>query len=143
MKRQLFFALLLALVIPFLSVAQSSTKVNPKLKTKYSQEYLDKLQAENPDRMAFLNYYADNACYVIDMPDKPVTFLDLEKLDAEDGMEKEITQQDLVEFNMYKFNIIPSFKDTKYYKAGNTGKMIIVRPEKDVLRMFENAKRSK
>lgn len=143
MKRQQFFVLVLAMVIPFLTIAQSGTKVNSKLKTKYSQEYLDKLQAENPDRIEFLNFYIDNACYVIDMPDKPVTCLELEKIGAEQGMEKMIDQKDLVEFNMYEFNIAPSFKDTKYYKAGNTGKMIIVRPEKDVLRMYENAERTK
>ncbi|MBN2683088.1 MAG: hypothetical protein JXR58_11310 [Bacteroidales bacterium] len=143
MKRQQFFVLVLAMVIPFLTIAQDGKKVNPKLKTKYSQEYLDKMLADNPDRMEFLNFYTDNTCYIVDMPSKPIDFIELEKLNSEPGMEKNIEAKDLVNFNMYNFNIVPSLKDTKYYKAGNTGKLIIVRPENDVNRMYENSKRTK
>jgi hypothetical protein len=143
MKSQNLLILVLIMVIPFVTIAQSGTKVNPKLKTKYSQEYLDKMLADNPDRMEFLNFYTENTCYVIDMPGKPIQTIELEKIDAENGMEKNISSSDLDNFNMYKFNIVPSLSQTKYYKAGNTGKIIVVRPEKDVTRMFDNTKRTK
>lgn len=141
MKRYQFIIVFLVLILPLMSISQSSDKINPKLYAKYSNEYLETLKTDHPDRLAFLNYFADETCYIVDMPNKPIETIDLQKNDAEDGYV--ITLSDLEDFNMYEYNIVPAINEQKYYKVGNTGKLIIVRSEMSMTKRFENAKRTK
>ncbi|HBS85491.1 MAG: hypothetical protein A2W91_16925 [Bacteroidetes bacterium GWF2_38_335] len=137
MKRYRLFLIILVLIIPAVGFSQT-TQINSKLINKFGSEYLEKLKVEHPDRLAYLNYCADNQCYIIDMPGKPVPAIELTKNGAEEGYQ--ITSADLENFNMYDFNIVASVNDQKYYRAGNTGKMIIVRSEKTMLQKYENYK---
>lgn len=126
------------LVSTCIAFSQSNTvKINPKLYEKYTAEFLEDLSKENPGQIAYLNFYVENACYIIDMPEKPIKCVLLEK-----KSEDPVTAADLEDFNLYEFNVLTKENERRYYKAGNTGKLIVVRSNKEIRRMFENAKRS-
>ncbi|HBS85488.1 MAG: hypothetical protein A2W91_16910 [Bacteroidetes bacterium GWF2_38_335] len=133
--------LLILLIFAAISVfSQNTGNIDTRLYAKYSSEYLEKLRAEHPEKLDYLNFCVHNQCYVVDMPGKPVPAIELTKTE-DPGYQ--ITASDLLNFNMLEYNIFSSVNDQKYYKAGNSGKMIIVRSEKMMRQLYDNSKRIK
>jgi len=128
--------ILFASIIMFgFSVMAQQVEINQKLYAKYDKAYLEKLQKENPEQLKKMNFFADHFGYIIDMPDKPIEHKDLIRLSDNS---KNITLEELKDFNPYLYNCKNDLTRTTYYKIGNTGKLLIVRSLQDLNRMYDN-----
>jgi len=121
-----------------------SQSVEEKLLLKYDSQTLSQIKATNPDEYEFLCYYAEKACYVIDMPEKRIAFTELKRIDPRTGelsANQEITLEDLENFNPLEYNIVYQPDVNSYYSAGNTGKIVVV-PSAEVIQIaVDNNKR--
>ncbi len=125
----------------FLSIATfAQSEIDPRLYAKYDKAYLEKLSQENPQQLEKMNFFVKNAGYVIDMPDKPIEYKDLVRLSDNS---KNITMDEIKNFNPYIYNCKNDVSRTTYYKIGNTGKLLIMRSLQDLNRMYDNYVRVK
>ncbi len=134
------------LVLVFLTGATAcfSQTVDSKLLVKYDSQTLAGIKAENQDGYDFLSYFVESACYIIDMPDKPIDFIELERIDPKTGElspNQVITEDDLDNFNPLEYNIKSELSVNSYYRAGDTGKIIVVPSHEGIQNAVENNKR--
>ncbi len=138
MKTKLLLPVMLLFVSFNFCLAQEN---NSKLLVKYSNDFLNKIKIENPKEYYKLNYFVEKGCYVQKMPDKPIETIDLKKVDPKTGYiipDYQITEADLENFNPLEYNIYSSAQRNTYYKAGNTGYIIIVQSVEDIDMAVEN-----
>jgi len=112
-----------------------SQNVNQKLLVKHDKMSLEKIQRENPVEYEYLNMYVTESCFFVEMPNKTIDYLELKKINVETGEVIEgyvITERDLENFNPYEWNVQPLPDRNSYYKAGNTGKLLIVSSDFDI-----------
>ena len=120
----------------FMSIATfAQTEIDSRLYAKYDKAYLEKLSQENPQQLEKMNFFVKNAGYVIDMPDKPVEYKELVRLSDNS---KNITLDEIKNFNPYLYSCKNDISRTTYYKIGNTGKLLIMRSLQELNRMYDN-----
>jgi hypothetical protein len=135
MKRKNLFLLMMAL---FIAANVFSQDYNEKLLVKYSDEEIQNLKAENQNEFELLNYFVENGFRIIEMPDKPIDHKELIKI--EDGS-KEISSSDLAGFNPLEYENCIYGSERQYFKAGNTGKLVIIPKVSRLRNEIENIKR--
>ncbi len=126
---------ILAVIIAASGFSQS---FNEKLLVKYSHDEIQQLKADNPNEFELLNYFVENGFRIIDMPDKPIDHKELIKI--EDGS-KEISSSDLAGFNPLEYENCIYGSERQYFKAGNTGKLVIIPKVSRLRNEIENIKR--
>lgn len=120
-----------------------SQNYNEKLLVKYTDEELSQMQKENSAQLDVLDYFVTEGFNIVDMPDKPIEYMELAKVNPKTGQvdsDYQITMADLESFNPMKFNCMFDSGKSMYYKVGNTGKLIIV---ESYFRMQNKAKNKK
>ncbi|MDA3819211.1 MAG: hypothetical protein PF590_01870 [Candidatus Delongbacteria bacterium] len=135
MKRNKLLFIFAAMVM---AISGFSQDYNEKLLVKYSGEEIQNLKAENPNEFEFLNYFVENGFRIIDMPDKPIDHKELIKIENES---KQISSSDLVGFNPLEYKDCIYGSERQYFKAGNTGKLIIIPKASQLRNQIENMKR--
>lgn len=135
MKTSIFLLTLFSLSI---TVAFSQKNIDNCLYAKYGKEELQKMQQNSPEQLDFLNFYVKHAGYFVDMPNKPIQYTDLIRLKDNS---KNITANELINFNPYLYNCKNLQDKNSYYKAGNTGKLLIMISMKDLQIQYKNHKR--
>jgi hypothetical protein len=130
-----------------------SQKYDSKLYVKYDAKYLSKIESENPVEFEYLKIYVNESCSFTEMPNKSIDYVDLQKIDIKTGNiieGYEFTEKDIQNFNPFEYNIKVSPDKNTYYKAGNTGKLLIVWSDFDMrneagnrvrVKNFENNKK--
>lgn len=116
-------------------------EINSKLFAKYDQEFLNELKTQNLKELYKLNYFVEQGCYVIEMPSKPIELIELKKINPKTGYiipDYIITEEDLDDFNPLEYNIYRSALKNTYYKAGDTGYIIVVQSDADLDNAIEN-----
>lgn len=119
--------------------AQSGHYIDDRLREAFPQEYLNYLQANEPQELAFLNWCLDNSYSIIEMPgDKS---RNLEYLYYYDHQTKtvgnrveDIDTNELV--NILKFNYQRDMRRTVVYKIGDSGKVISFAGNNDLTNDF-------
>ncbi|MBK6619871.1 MAG: hypothetical protein IPG32_02960 [Saprospirales bacterium] len=95
----------------FLLFSQEPIPIDPRLSAALDQEYLERLQTENPFLLSRLHFYLDNAWYLSDYPedkgamDFPVVRIDNPEsinillLEKEQGLQKDFQTQTVYSIN--------------------------------------------
>jgi len=122
------------------AVLFAQVKIDERLYAKYDKQYLEKISKENPQLLEKMNFFVEHAGYIIDMPDKPIEYKDLVR---KSDNSKDISIDELKNFNVYLYNCFPDVERTTYYKIGNTGKLLILRSTQELNRLYDNYKRIK
>ncbi|MBI4645632.1 MAG: hypothetical protein HY738_03300 [Bacteroidia bacterium] len=136
MKKNILFSACFMIVSAISCFSQNNASIEPdkKLSAKYSQEFIDNLMINNPEIIEYLNFFVNNSYYFIDMPEKQISYNILKKLDIKTGniTEAPVSTEDIEKFNIYQYNyqVLPDKRN--YYKAGETGKILIVLSEKEI-----------
>ncbi|MGC9332365.1 MAG: hypothetical protein ACP5DZ_10900 [Bacteroidales bacterium] len=130
--------LLFIVVALFFVSSAFSQDYSQKLLVKYSDEEIQNMKANNPNEFELLNYFVENGFHIIDMPDKPIDYKELVKID---DATKEITDSDLVGFNPLEYEACIYGSERQYFKAGNTGKLVIIPKASQLRNQIENIKR--
>ena len=117
-----------------MSFAQQD-EIDPRLYAKYDKEYLEKISVENPKLLEKMNFYLQKSWTITDMPDKPIHYEELRRLSDNST---NITLDEIKNFNPYLYNCKNELYSSTYYKIGNTGKLLIMRPLMDLDRMYKN-----
>jgi mRNA-degrading endonuclease RelE of RelBE toxin-antitoxin system len=102
---------------------------NEKLLVKFTQEEINAMQEKDVLEYEYWCMYVTTECYFVDMPDKPITYRELKKVDKTTGKVIEnfvFTEDDFSNFNPLNYDIKPDQEWNTYYRAGNTGKLLIV-----------------
>jgi len=121
-----------------------SQNYNEKLLVKYTDKELSQMQKENPTQLDVLDYFVTEGYTIVDMPDKPIEYIELAKVNPKTGQvdsDYQITMTDLESFNPFEFNCMFDSGKPMYYKVGNTGKLIIVESYFRLQNKAENKKR--
>jgi len=140
MKQFQILGLALFLAMPFLTFAQiSNNGIDQRLNDKYSIEYLNDLKSQDPAALDYLNYFVENVYRIIDMPDKQIACLDLKRVDVTNN--QPITLAEMENFNLYKYNCTVLPDKRMFYKIKNTGKLLIIKSEKELKDSFSNDQR--
>lgn len=144
MKSISYYSLFLSLSYIFISTICFSQEFNQNLLVKYDKQELESLKTNSKEYFELLNYYVTDGFYFIDMPDKPIDYKELKKIDSRTGEVDEtyvITERDMENFNPLEYNCeYHAFKNS-YYKLGNTGKLLIIPSKSDFNIAIDNKKR--
>ena len=135
---------LLTVFVALASVSLFSQNVNSKLLVKFEQETLTEMKQQNSSEFEVLEYYVDRGFHFVDMPDKPIDFEELEKINPKTGetvYDFDLSTIDLDNFNPLEFNCEIKANQKGYYKVGITGKLLIVKHRVDIENKIENEKR--
>jgi hypothetical protein len=115
--------------------------LNPKLLARYNSETLMDMKNSNSFQYEVLNHFVEEGFLITEMPEKQISYLELYKINPNTGEidpSYNITEADLVNFNPMEFNCMYEQNKNRYYKAGNTGKLIIVHSHDDISIAVEN-----
>jgi len=135
---------LLTMLVSLASVSLFSQNTNSKLLVKYTSETLTEMQLSNSSELDILEYFVDKGFYFVDMPDKPIEFEELVKINPETGETVEDFDMSTIDFNNFnplEFNCEYKANRKGYYRVGNTGKLLIVRHRIDIENKVENERR--
>ncbi len=133
----------LILLLSFISTNLFSQH-NEKLLVKYDVASLDQLKQNNPNEYNFLVYYVDKGTYFVEMPSKPINYIDLEKvnpLTGEINNNFSFNDIDFDNFNPLEFNCECDMSHSTYYKVGDTGKLLIVLSRSKIENRVQNENR--
>lgn len=130
--------MIIVLLTFFIGANVFSQDYNEKLLVKYAEDEIKTLKKENPQEYELLNYFVENGFRIIDMPDKPIEHKELIKIEDES---KQITSSDLSGFNPLEYKDCIYGSERQYFKAGNTGKLIIIPKASRLRNEIENRKR--
>lgn len=133
--------LILALMLIVFSRAFAQ-ELNEKLLVKYTESELVKMKQMSPDIYLTnsIRVTENKGYYFTEMPTKEVKQIkQLKKIDPNTGTEltTAITDLDFINFNPLNYNCTPNFDENAYYQFGNTGKLLILFPEKHVKRLVD------
>jgi hypothetical protein len=141
MKSKLLFSVLAAML---LTINAFSQNFNEKLLSRYSKAELMELKTGNPEQLELLDFFVSEGFHIINMPDKPIDYIELKKIDTNTGIinhDYMITDADLENFNPLEYNCMYHATEKRFYKAGNTGKLIVVPTSSSMVNRVENKQR--
>jgi len=114
-------------------------QTDSRLSAVYSADEIIKLKQSAPEAIEYFNFYVRNSYVITDfVADKPMDFEELHKINprTKETLSDQITTGDLVDFNPYLFSCIPDMDKRKYYKVGDTGKLLIMLSRKEIEKKF-------
>ena len=136
--------LLFVIVFVLGSFVINAQELNSKLMVKFDAETLENMKANNSMQYELLNYFVENGFYVIDMPEKPIEYIELKKINPLTGMivnDYNVSLSDLTDFNPLEYNCMFEDYKNRYYKVGTTGKLIVVHAAANMNIAIENQNR--
>lgn len=139
-----FKLILVVCLVLFAGLSGFAQNHNQKLLVKYDSQSLTELQQSPNSDYEVLDYFVDKGFYFVEMPDKAIDYEELKKINPQTGEVIEdyfITEADLVDFNPLEWNCEIKVDKNGYYKAGNTGKLLIVYQLSKIENRIENEKR--
>lgn len=149
MKRHFikFFYITLVLVITAGTslFSQNSNKVtpDPRLYQCFEKTYIDNLLVNNPEMIAYYNYYLDHSYYVASLKaEKEVTGKDIHNVEkkSKDGNITNVkfseTKYNAKTFNVLKYNFETGYLLAPNYIWKEAGIVIVFYPEKSIKEEF-------
>ncbi|HPX76152.1 MAG TPA: hypothetical protein PLW77_06175 [Bacteroidales bacterium] len=113
----------------------NAQEVNQKLLVKFDANELKEMKKTNLENLNFLEYYVSDALYFVPVPDKPVNYKELVRINPKTKEISEnqiITKDDLDNFNPLEYDISYEPDRYTYYLAGNTGMLLVVPSQRDL-----------
>jgi len=113
----------------------NAQEVNQKLLVKFDANELKEMKKTNVENLNFLEYYVSDALYFVPVPDKPVNYKELVRINPKTKAISEnqtITQADIDDFNPLEYDISYEPDRYTYYLAGNTGMLLVVPSQRDL-----------
>lgn len=109
-----------------------------RLVEMYGAEAIAKMEAEQPQTLAYLNYYIQNGYQILtDVPAyKVATFKDISTI-TNKVTQKPLTPQDIAQLNILMLDIVRKNDQYLTYKIGDTGLVIVFIAPKNVLLEYE------
>ena len=107
-------------------VLGQSDKIDKRIIEMYGTGIVAQMEAEQPQTLAYLNYYIQNGFQIItDMPKEKVSnFLDISSVKFKQS-EKPLTIADLDNLNLLMLDIIRDHDQFLTYRIGDTGMVIV------------------
>ena len=121
--------LVVVCLVIFTGLSGFAQNHNPKLLVKYDVQDLTEMKQSPNSTYDFLDYYVDKGFHFVDMPEKTIEYEELKKVNPKTGEiidDYVITDADLVNFNPLEWNCEIKVDKRGYYRAGNTGRFLIV-----------------
>ncbi|MBN2683450.1 MAG: hypothetical protein JXR58_13145 [Bacteroidales bacterium] len=136
------FFLLIFFAIGFQSLyCQTNTETDQRLLVKYSQEDLDRLTQTQPQLIKYELFRLDNSWYFIDIDltaNKPYPMLF--EIDYANKTKGNLVETiDETSFNLFNYYIDPQVDKSIVYQIGNTGKALVIIPEKELAEKFNKS----
>jgi hypothetical protein len=150
-----FFGKCLFIIVLFVGFSAVSQNKNltpdARLYQCYEKTYLDNLVKTNPDQILYLNYYLDNAYYVVSLKnaEKPITGIDINILfeKSKKGVVTSLPFKEKVykkaNFNVLKYNFQTGDLDSPTYIWKEAGIAIVFHPEKYIKEDFNMLQKAK
>ncbi len=136
---------LILIAVVMASMYSYGQQVDSKLSVVYSPEQINHFKQSNPDMIKFANFYVNNASYITDAPEgKTIETTPLRKINPKTGeiLQDEIRMIDLQDFNVYLYNCKSKANSNTFYTIGNTGKILVMRSNAEISRLFKQSKNS-
>ncbi len=138
-----FYFLLYALVlVTFSGIAQlENSAVDQRLLEVYSTEQIANMTTNQPQSLAYLNYYVKNAYQVLtDIPEsKWIHFKDISEINYSKTGEK-LTAADFNDLNILKLDIVRKQEEYLTYRVGETGTVIVFIAPRVLIEQFNSLK---
>jgi len=125
------YLLIVFVLISTLSFAQSEGTTDARLFSKYSKEELKKIQTDNPEEFAYLNYFIANCFKVMELPS--------EKGNAHE-IKGTLKLKSIENINIYELKLDTKEKDYQYYKIEGTTKMLVILSNEQILAAYKSQK---
>ena len=141
MYRYVFFFALSIMLSYSLCFSQDYSE---KLLIKYESSEIDQMKSQNAWDLELLSFFVEEGYYFIDMPDKEIDYIELQRVDPKSGSiisGYSISEKDIEDFNPLNFNCMFDEYKNRYYKVGNTGKLLVVQPAHVLANKIDNKKR--
>ena len=134
MKRMLLVLSLITVICSFAS-AQS---VDPRLRVKYTDEYLQDMAQNSPNELKYLNWYLDNSFRIIDITPEKCEYLPyLKHFDPETKtIGDNVTDVNQEDFNVFYYSFERKYDKPTTYRIGSSGKAIVFFSQKDLASNF-------
>lgn len=101
--------------------------VDIRLSSVYSEEYLNNLQIDNPQKIEYLNWLLDNSYSIVDVDTEKLEHMSyLKHFDPVNkilGDNVETLNQENINILMYSFQ--REYDRQSYYRIGNSGQVIV------------------
>lgn len=135
--KKIFVILGILFVGVMYSQAQTAAP-DARLDAVYSEEYLQDLSANNPEKLEYMNWYLDNSYSIVDAGLEKCQ--QMEYLKHFDPINKivgdNVEDIDEVSFNIYKFHFERQYDKKSYYRIGNSGKALVLDSYKSLAKKF-------
>jgi hypothetical protein len=138
--------LLLITALMLIKISSAQQTYDKKLLAKFDKTYLEQQAKNNPIFIERQNFIVNHSYKIIDADSIPNN-IKLKKLQAFDhkqkkAINKEITINDLNNFNIFNYNAKPGKKSNNYYKIGNTGKILVVYSVQKQTKLFNSNRKA-
>jgi len=133
--------LLFSLLCLFTLIAGAqSIHVDSRLDAVYSEDYIDNLVENNPQKVKYLNWCLDNSYTIVYAGvDKCEQMPYLKHFDPVNKIVGENVENiDETNFNIFMYQFERQFDKKTYYRIGNTGKAIIFESNSKLTKNFNN-----
>ena len=111
------FLITLCLIVTNFLTAQSD-KFDQRLLEKFSQNELEEMKSNSPDRFKTIEYCLDHGYYFVDIP---------QSKDINERISGEVIINDLNNFNLLLLDITFLENDYQYFKIKNIDKLLVVK----------------
>lgn len=120
-------------------VAQTQ-HVDIRLSSVYSEEYLNDLQVDNPQKIEYLNWLLDNSYTIVELGlEKCEQMPYLKHLDPVNKIFGDnVETVDPVDINIFMYSFERQYDKKVYYRIGNSGQAIVFESFKKLAANFKN-----
>jgi hypothetical protein len=141
MYRYVFFFVLAIVLNYSLCFSQDYSE---KLFVKYESSEIEQMKSQNAWDLELLSFFVEEGYYFVDMPEKPIDYITLQRVNPKTGelvSGYNISEKDIEDFNPLNYNCMFDEYKNRYYKVGNTGKLLVVQPAHVLANKIDNKKR--
>lgn len=136
MKNLFFIAI--AIFTSGIVFGQESCTPDQRIFSRYTNEKVQQWQNNEPQKVCYLNYELENGYKIAEVPEgKPINQEPLVRFNYKTKEMGDIVQEvNLQNFNLYEYYYERDDKKRKFYAIGNTGYILIITPNNQLLRKF-------
>lgn len=135
---KIFFSVCLLTMLGLVGFSQNNDpNIDPRLFDVYSSDQIAKMQADQPQTLAYLNYYVQNGYFIMD--DVPVIkmigLIDISTIKNTRTGER-ISADEVEKVNLLLLSIKREQDEALIYKVSGANKVIVFRAPKEVINEF-------